>query len=426
MSFKLHTRVKGIANGLEDAKKDDIKKDIGDIFIYDGEKWVLNNIVDIVDSCVGEIQIEKGERGEKGEKGEKGERGLRGLDGPPGLNGAIGPRGLQGEKGEKGDPGKFEFSFPNNSLLLNSEENTNSKNSVYIGKNTGLEEKSDDNTYCGTNSGTVISEGLNSHFGSNAGRYCSGTQNSCFGAGAGSSLNFSGNYNVFVGTESGFTNTTGFGNTFLGAVSGTSNTEGYWNLIAGTYSGHSLEIGSCNVITGPNAGNSAKYPNNCTLVGESSDFKSDEKDTPLNQTVIGQGVVSEGDNTLTFPKNLRSFPNGTEVNFSHSNGGCLYPVSSSIRWKNNVQDIDNLINTSNIYNLRPVSYNPAINHGDPTELHIGLIAEEVNMYYPELVPKDKENKPSSVRYSILSVLLLNEIKKLKNEIESLKEKLNNK
>ena len=61
-----------------------------------------------------------------------------------------------------------------------------------------------------------------------------------------------------------------------------------------------------------------------------------------------------------------------------------------------------------------------IGHGDHTALHIGLIAEEVERYLPIIVPKDQNGRPASVRYSLLSVLLLEEMKKLNIEITELK------
>jgi hypothetical protein len=139
--------------------------------------------------------------------------------------------------------------------------------------------------------------------------------------------------------------------------------------------------------------------------------------------VIGSGVISFGDNTITFPSNLRSWPGGTEVNFSSSGGGCLFPVSSSIRWKQNVKDISETLDTSLVYNLRPVTFNPSLGHGNTEETHIGLIAEEVNDQFPLLVPKDGEGKPASVKYSILSVLLLAELKKFREYTESQIEEL---
>ena len=41
----------------------------------------------------------------------------------------------------------------------------------------------------------------------------------------------------------------------------------------------------------------------------------------------------------------------------------------------------------------------------------GLIAEEVERIYPQLVQKDSDGRPFSIRYELLSVLLLEEIQK---------------
>ena len=113
---------------------------------------------------------------------------------------------------------------------------------------------------------------------------------------------------------------------------------------------------------------------------------------------------------------MKTFPHGTEVNFSHPGGGMLFPVSSSIRWKENVEDISKKIDTSKLYDLRPVTFNPT----NSNELCLGLIAEEVEKIFPTLVPKDDQGLPSSVRYSLLSVLVLEELKKIKIELDNLK------
>jgi hypothetical protein len=53
-------------------------------------------------------------------------------------------------------------------------------------------------------------------------------------------------------------------------------------------------------------------------------------------------------------------------------------------------------------NLEPVSYNFANSNIES----IGLIAEQVYQYYPELVHLDSNGLPYSVNYELLSVLLL--------------------
>lgn len=64
----------------------------------------------------------------------------------------------------------------------------------------------------------------------------------------------SGENNVFVGNESGFTNTTGASNVFVGYKSGYSNLSGYNNCFMGQESGYSNYSGRMNVFIGNKAG----------------------------------------------------------------------------------------------------------------------------------------------------------------------------
>jgi hypothetical protein len=67
--------------------------------------------------------------------------------------------------------------------------------------------------------------------------------------------------------------------------------------------------------------------------------------------------------------------------------------------------------------LRPVTFNYK---KDSSEIiQYGLIAEEVEKVYPELVSFDSDGKPMSVQYHVLPAMLLNEIQKLSKRIEFL-------
>ena len=71
--------------------------------------------------------------------------------------------------------------------------------------------------------------------------------------------------------------------------------------------------------------------------------------------------------------------------------------------------------------MRPVEYENNENTNDEGKPGFGLIAEEVHELFPELVIYDEEGRPDSLSYDRLSVVLVMEIKKLKEEIEKLKE-----
>jgi hypothetical protein len=96
-------------------------------------------------------------------------------------------------------------------------------------------------------------------------------------------------------------------------------------------------------------------------------------------------------------------------------GGLLKRVTSSERRK---KDIIKLTTPSEkIYDLEPVNFT----WKDTGEKDFGIIAERAYETIPELAVLDEEGRPDGVKYSLLSVLLLNEVKKLKQEIEELKE-----
>jgi hypothetical protein len=109
----------------------------------------------------------------------------------------------------------------------------------------------------------------------------------------------------------------------------------------------------------------------------------------------------------------------SDLRYNPSNGA-IYYQTSSLRYKSNVTDIE--LNTSNIYNLRPVSFDD-----DATgERTYGLIAEETYEQIPELVnlaDVNGEQLPDNIPYSMLSVLLLEEMKKLKVELDAVKARI---
>src|SRR5208283_3361311 len=90
-----------------------------------------------------------------------------------------------------------------------------------------------------------------------------------------------------------------------------------------------------------------------------------------------------------------------------SSSGQLGIVLSSARYKRDIHDMDAA--SSNLMKLRPVTFRYK---DDPTgTLQYGLVAEEVEKLYPELVTHAADGQVHSVRYSMLTGMLLNELKK---------------
>ncbi len=99
--------------------------------------------------------------------------------------------------------------------------------------------------------------------------------------------------------------------------------------------------------------------------------------------------------------------------------GTLYRNASSIKYKDNVENYEP--DMSFIRKLRPVTFIDNENTGTPGNRGWGLIAEELNQYYPEMVIKDDNGEIEGVKYPLLSVLLIRAIQEQQEEIDELKQ-----
>jgi len=70
-----------------------------------------------------------------------------------------------------------------------------------------------------------------------------------------------------------------------------------------------------------------------------------------------------------------------------------------------------------LYALKPVTFRYKKEIDPSSTLQFGLVAEEVEKVNPDLVVRDKEGKPYSVRYDQVNAMLLNEFLKAHCKIE---------
>ena len=91
--------------------------------------------------------------------------------------------------------------------------------------------------------------------------------------------------------------------------------------------------------------------------------------------------------------------------------------SSSKRFKHDIETVEGL--REQILRLRAVSfrYNSEVVGSREASVEYGLIAEEVAEVFPELVVRDREGRPFTVRYGQLSTLLLNELQQQARQLE---------
>ncbi len=83
------------------------------------------------------------------------------------------------------------------------------------------------------------------------------------------------------------------------------------------------------------------------------------------------------------------------------------------RYKHDIRDMGD--KSTALLKLRPVSFR--YNNDPAGTLQYGLVAEEVAKIYPELVVYGPDGKVMTVRYSMLSAMLLNELQKQNGELQ---------
>jgi len=97
------------------------------------------------------------------------------------------------------------------------------------------------------------------------------------------------------------------------------------------------------------------------------------------------------------------------------NGGSVVKDVSSERFKKDIVT-NELVHSENIFNLRPVDFK----YKSSGLKGFGLIAEEVYEQIPEVVNLDEVGSPYSINYALLTLFLIKELKKLKAEVQELK------
>ena len=165
--------------------------------------------------------------------------------------------------------------------------------------------------------------------------------------------------------------------------------SGNFNTAIGDASGISLITGSSNIYIGSvTVGNTES---NTYRMGNASAITSNFQQGIFGTTIGGSGIPVSIDNT-----------------------GKLGTTVSSIKYKENINDIPNV--TDNIMKLRPVEFN-YISNKDKIKVY-GLIAEEVEQVIPDMVVYNN-GQLLTVRYDYLNTLLLKELQEQRKEINTL-------
>jgi hypothetical protein len=151
--------------------------------------------------------------------------------------------------------------------------------------------------------------------------------------------------------------------------------------------------------------------------------------TGSNNIVIGAGVLgAAGDaNTIRIGKSgtqQRTFvagiygktANGGVGVFINSNGQ-LGTVQSSAKYKQDIKPMDKA--SEAILALKPVTFCYKKEIDPEATPQFGLVAEDVEKVNPDLVVRDDQGKPFTVRYEAVNAMLLNEFLKEHRKVQEL-------
>jgi hypothetical protein len=209
------------------------------------------------------------------------------------------------------------------------------------------------------------------------------------------SSNTTGSANTATGIGALFSNDTGNNNTATGENALFGNTIGTSNTAIGTGALSGNSTGSANIALGVDAGNNIFTANNVIAIGTSGADVS-------NSCYIGRifGATSTS---------------GTAV-FINSDGK-LGTTTSSKRFKEDIKPMDKTSET--ILALKPVTFRYKKEIDPASTSQCGLVAEEVEKINPDLIVRDKEGKPYSVRYDQVNAMLLNEFLREHRKVQKL-------
>jgi hypothetical protein len=219
--------------------------------------------------------------------------------------------------------------------------------------------------------------------------------------------NTTANGNTADGTFALFSNTTGADNTAIGDVALDANTTGHSNTAIGVAALAGNTTGSGNIALGFNAGLNLTTGSNNIDIGNSGD--ADESNT------IRIGV--QGTQTFTIIAGISNDMQAFGTPVIVTTDGFLGVQGSSKRFKDDIKSTDKA--SEALLALRPVTFRYKKEIDPAGTSQFGLIAEEVEKVNPDLVVRDKEGKPYTVRYDQVNAMLLNEFLKEHRKVEKL-------
>jgi hypothetical protein len=235
----------------------------------------------------------------------------------------------------------------------------------------------------------------------------------------------SGADNTAVGHRSLRNNQAGRGNSTLGSGSLTLLTAGDFNVGLGAGALEFFTTGDLNTGLGTQALGRLVTGSDNTAVGKFAGSNLTDGSRNIYIGAVGFPVESDririgaaGNTSLrTFIAGIRN-ANVDGVPVVVGTDGQLGIVTSSRRVKQDVHDLG--ARSRDIMRLRPVRFRYTETATGTGVEQFGLIAEDVAERFPELAAYDSAGTPTTVRYHVLPVLLLNELQRQERELAELR------
>jgi uncharacterized coiled-coil protein SlyX len=222
-----------------------------------------------------------------------------------------------------------------------------------------------------------------------------GAQNTANGISALFSNN-TGSRNTANGDRALLNNTSGDDNTAIGTGALSSNTTGFLNTAIGNGALIQNSTGSGNTALGNSAGFNVTTASNVICIGT---FGANVSDSCYIGKIYGTAI----DPATTLAVGMDA---------SHRLGTAV----SSQRFKRDIQPMDNA--SEAILALKPVRFH--YKSDVKSTPCFGLVAEDVEKVNPDLVVRDKNGEPLSVRYEQINAMLLNEFLKAHRTVQEQK------
>ena len=186
---------------------------------------------------------------------------------------------------------------------------------------------------------------------------------------------------------------TGSDNIAIGRSAGL-NLAGDSNIVIGQYGGQNITNGANNIEI---CNQGAAHDANIIRLG----------DTAVQRKTFIAGISGT------------AVANGVAVMVT--NKGQLGVATSSARFKDDIKPMDKA--SEAILALKPVTFRYK-QELDPKGIpQFGLVAEQVEKVNPDLVARDEEGKPYTVRYEAVNAMLLNEFLKEHRTVQELKKEI---